>query len=256
MPASGSPTLSVVIPVKDDAGRLERCLEALWTQTVRPDEIVVVDNGSTDLTAQVAEWWAVRCVREARPGIPAAASAGYDAATGDLIARLDADSVPGPDWVERIRDSFAVDEDLDGITGPGRFEELPTALRRVVDVAYMDLYFALGGALAGHPPLFGSNFAMRRSLWGEARSRVHRDDAAVHDDLDLSLVLPPRTAIRVDRDLRVAVSARPFGSPRRMGRAARLGVRTILANRTRILVRIRRDAPDPAGAPPARETRV
>lgn len=47
-PAAPDPTLSVVIPVKDDAAELRRCLRALARQTLPPDEIIVVDNASTD----------------------------------------------------------------------------------------------------------------------------------------------------------------------------------------------------------------
>jgi len=48
------PTISVVIPVKDDATGLRTCLEALRGQTLSPDEIVVVDNGSRDGSPVVA----------------------------------------------------------------------------------------------------------------------------------------------------------------------------------------------------------
>jgi glycosyltransferase involved in cell wall biosynthesis len=74
------PTVSVVIPVRDDAGHLRACLRALAGQTVAPDEIVVVDNASSDDTAEVARAAGARVVREPVVGIPAAACTGYDAA--------------------------------------------------------------------------------------------------------------------------------------------------------------------------------
>ncbi|MBM3717283.1 MAG: glycosyltransferase family 2 protein, partial [Actinobacteria bacterium] len=93
------PTVSVVIPVRDDAEHLRRCLDALTTQTRRADEIVVVDNGSRDDSADVARAAGARVVLCAEPGIPAAAATGYDAARSDLILRLDADSIPEPTWI-------------------------------------------------------------------------------------------------------------------------------------------------------------
>lgn len=203
------PSVSVVIPVKDDAELLERCLAALARQTVRPFEIVVVDNASSDLTAAVAARPGVRRLPSAEPGIPATAAAGYDAATGEVIARLDADSVPPDNWIERIADAFAADPELGALTGPGDFPELRGVRRRLVDVAYMEAYFVLMGALLGHPPLFGSNAAMRRSTWLGASELVHRHDARVHDDLDLSFRLRG-ARVRLDRSLRVPVSSRPF----------------------------------------------
>lgn len=234
--------ISVVIPVKDDELYLERCLEALHRQTRSADEIVVVDNGGSAMTAQIAAWWGVRCVREPRPGITAAAAAGYDAATGEVIARLDADSVPAQDWVERVAQAFADQPTLDAVTGPGDFVSLPAPLRRIADVAYMDAYFAVFGRVAGHAPVFGSNFAMRRQLWLEVRGRTHRSDTMVHDDLDLSLCVAPETRVRLDRSLHVAISSRPFVDPRGFARRIRRAVHTVAVNRRMLVERPRRRA--------------
>lgn len=222
--------ISVVIPVKDDADRLERCLRALANQTDRPDEIVVVDNGSTDRTGDVMAAWGVVAVHEAEPGIPAAASAGYDAATGDILARLDADSVPPPGWVARVRAAFDGEPALAGVTGPGSFDSLPRGVRQVVDITYMRAYFAVFGHLLGRPPLFGSNFAMRSNTWRAARTRVHRHDARVHDDLDLSFNLDRGAKIELDRDLVVPVSARPFVRPLALVWRAWRGILTVAVN--------------------------
>ncbi|MBI5159925.1 MAG: glycosyltransferase family 2 protein [Micrococcales bacterium] len=234
--------ISVVIPVKDDELYLERCLEALHRQSRLAEEIVVVDNGGSAMTAQIAAWWNVRCVAEARPGITAAAAAGYDAATGDVIARLDADSVPAADWVERVALAFADQPGLDAVTGPGDFVSLPAPLRRIADLAYMDAYFAVFGRLAGHAPVFGSNFAMQRRLWREVRRRTHRWDTGVHDDLDLSLCVAPETRVRLDRTLRVAVSSRPFVDPRGFARRIHRAVHTVAVNRRTLTGRLREHA--------------
>ncbi|WP_431220768.1 glycosyltransferase [Leifsonia xyli] len=93
------PTVSVVIPVLDDSAMLARCLADLAAQLRPADEIVVVDNGSADDTVAVARAAGVRVIEQRLRGIWPAAAAGYDAATGDIIARLDADSRPPADWL-------------------------------------------------------------------------------------------------------------------------------------------------------------
>ena len=232
------PTVSVVIPARDDHLRLERCLEALHRQTVPADEIVVVDNqppgepARTALTEQMTGWWGIRYRREPQPGISAAAAAGYDEALGEIIARLDADSEPDPDWIERIVDAFGADPRLEAITGPGVFVSLPALLRRLAGFAYMDAYFAVFGAVVGHCPFFGSNFAMRRSLWWSSRWRTHRWNAGVHDDLDLSFCIPRDTAVRLDRMLRVPISSRSVAGPLPLGGGAGRGVYTLMVNRS------------------------
>ena len=79
-------TVSVIIPCLDDAVFLSACLEALGRQSRRADEVIVVDNGSSDDSVAVAEAAGVRVIREPRRGIWAATAAGFDAATGDLLA--------------------------------------------------------------------------------------------------------------------------------------------------------------------------
>lgn len=230
------PTVSVVIPVKDDAAQLECCLEALARQTVPADEIVVVDNASTDLTPEVARWWGVRYLRQESPGIPATASAGYDAARSDVIARLDADSCPAPDWIERIAAAFAADTALDAVTGRGDFDGLNPVAARLARATYMDAYFSVFGRLIGRTPLFGSTFAMTRASWDRARIRVHREDPEVHDDLDLSFCLPPGARVELRDDLQVRISSRPFRDPIAFARRIGRGVHTVAVNRDGLAV--------------------
>jgi len=223
-------TVSIVIPVKDDAAQLRRCLRALARQTRLPDEIVVVDNGSSDDSAAVAFAAGARLIRCDAAGIPAAASAGYDAARGDLILRLDADSVPAPDWVAAFAQAFATRPDVGAFTGGARFIDGPPALRTPLAAVYLGGYAAAGLAALGHPPLFGSNMAFRREAWRHVRSRVHRDDATLHDDLDLAFHLGEHRRIRYLPQARLGISMRPFGDPRAFARRVRGGFRTVFVH--------------------------
>ena len=202
------PSLSVVIPCKDDAHFLERCLQALQSQTVTPLEIIVVDNDSTDDTAAIAKQYGVRVLHEHAPGIAAAASAGYDAAAGDVIARCDSDSIPPTDWLERINRRFGQEPDLALLTGPGVFYGTGKIRSRLAGIAYLQAYFVLMGAAMGHWPPFGSNCAFRHQDWEQARTRVNRLDTGVHDDVDLGFALDPARRTAYDSSLKVGISAR------------------------------------------------
>jgi len=201
-------SMSVVIPCKDDAGFLSRCLEALDAQTVSPLEVIVVDNNSTDDSAAIAAGHGARVLRETAPGIAAAASAGYDAALGDVIVRCDADTIPPADWLERIAGRFTREPGLAVLTGPGEFYDAGPVRSRLAGLGYMQAYFVLMGAAMGHWPPFGSNCAFRRPVWESVRGRVHRHDADVHDDVDLGFALHPAQRTAYDRRLRVGISAR------------------------------------------------
>ena len=211
-------TISVVIPVFNDAPMLRVCLEALAAQSRPADEIIVVDNDSTDDTAEVGAAGGARVISEQVSGIFPAAAAGYDAARGDIIARLDADSVPPTDWLERIETVLADTDGLTAITGPGDFYGSNRFVHWVARTIYIGGMFVFVGAMLGHPPLFGSNFAMPARVWHRVRNRVNRSVPRIHDDLDLSYHLEPDMSVIYDRTLRVAVSARPFDSWSALGR--------------------------------------
>lgn len=204
-------TISVVIPAWNDAVFLENALAALANQQRPADEIVVVDNASTDATATVAAAAGVRVVYEPNRGIWPAAAAGYDAATGSIIARLDADSVPPEDWLLRIEAAFQPGA-IDAVTGPGRFYDCGRLTAFLGEKLYIGGYFWTVGGWLTHPPLFGSNLAMTRDTWMSVRESVHRTRTDIHDDIDLSIHLGLDARVRYDRDLWVGISARPFDS--------------------------------------------
>ncbi|MBG6181592.1 glycosyltransferase family 2 protein [Arthrobacter sp. CAN_A1] len=222
------PTLSVVIPCRNDGDLLALCLQALAGQTRRPLEVIVVDNGSTDATVAIAEAHGARVVTEPMVGIGAAAAAGYDAARGTIIARCDADSVPPPDWLERIAARFDLNPDLAALTGPGCFYGVSQIRAAVADLLYMRAYFALMGSAMAHWPLFGSNMAVRASVWEDARLRVHSTDPEVHDDVDLSFALRPGQRVGCDFSLSVGISPRALAGGADLRRRVTRALHTIV----------------------------
>lgn len=241
--APSTATVSVVIPVKDDDRELARCLRALSLQTRKPDEIVVVDNRSSDASADVARGAGARVIRCDEPGIPAASAAGYDAVAGDLILRLDADCIPSANWVEAVTSAFAHRPDVAAFTGGARFVDGPRVLRAPLAAVYLAAYAAVLTPTLGHLPVFGSNLALRREAWRGIRSRVHRHDADLHDDLDLAYHLGEHFRIRYLPRCAIGISMRPFRSGRGFVRRSWLGVRTVVVHW-------------PADFPPVRWTRL
>jgi glycosyltransferase involved in cell wall biosynthesis len=87
--------VSVVVPAHDTELYLGEAIESILTQTLPPTQVIVVDDGSHDGTAEVAEGFgaAVTVVRRERGGVGAAVNSGLEIADGDLVAFLDADDV-------------------------------------------------------------------------------------------------------------------------------------------------------------------
>jgi len=96
--------LSVIVPVWNGEAVIARCLDALGRQKVDPAryEIIVVDNGSTDRTAEIVRGYSgVTLLAEPRPGSYAARNKAITQATAPIIAFTDADCVPDADWLAR-----------------------------------------------------------------------------------------------------------------------------------------------------------
>jgi glycosyltransferase involved in cell wall biosynthesis len=183
-------TLSVVIPARNEEKLLAACLRALRDQSDAVDEIIVVDNDSTDSTAALARSHAgVVVVTEPRHGITYARNTGFDAANATLIARIDADTIVTPGWARAIRGAFATDPGLAGLTGPAGFTRLSHGDRIVGRVAY-GLFRAVHEVMIGSGPvMYGHNMALSREAWARIRDVVTTGDGTISEDLDVTLAL-------------------------------------------------------------------
>lgn len=226
--AAALPTVTVVIPVRDDAALLRRCLGALQRQTHRPDEIIVVDDGSVDASAAVAAAFGASVLARPPGGIATAAAAGYDAAASAVIARLDADSLPPDEWLQRLLRALAGEPRIAAVTGGAWFLDAREAPHHRAASVYLGSYRAVLTPTLGHTPLFGSNVAFRREAWQRVSGEVHRDDDLLHDDLDLSFHLGRSFRIRRVRGASVGISSRPLRLDGRLLLRIRRGFHTVV----------------------------
>ncbi len=101
--AEPPPFVSVIIPVLNDPGGLEKCLLSLANQTYQKDryEVIVVDNGSKEsIEDLVHSFHRVTASKELRPGSYAARNTGIRLAQGSILAFIDSDCVAASDWIE------------------------------------------------------------------------------------------------------------------------------------------------------------
>ena len=111
--------VSVVIPAHNSRRYIAAALDSILAQQHRPLEIVVVDDGSTDSTAQMVREYApeVRLIEQDQRGHPAARNAGIRAAAGEFLGFLDHDDLWSPDKIERQMASFERNPALDLVFG-------------------------------------------------------------------------------------------------------------------------------------------
>jgi glycosyltransferase involved in cell wall biosynthesis len=114
--------ISVIVCAHNEAQYLPACLYSLLAQTRPPDEILVVNNASTDETRAVAlQVPHVRVLDEPRKGLVIARDSGRRATSGDVLVYLDADCRAPLSWLSRIEARFESDRSLIALSGPYRF---------------------------------------------------------------------------------------------------------------------------------------
>ena len=131
---------SVVVPAYNSERTLGFCLEALSHQTIPREryEVIVVDDGSSDLTSKIARQFDVRYMFQKNRGPASARNLGADAAAGSLILFTDSDCVPCPDWLEEMVRPFM---DLNVIAVKGGYKTRQTEIvARFAQMEFEDRY--------------------------------------------------------------------------------------------------------------------
>jgi glycosyltransferase involved in cell wall biosynthesis len=200
--------ISIVIPAYNEQDHLRACLEAIGRLSVKPFEVIVVNNNSTDKTVQLAEQFPfVSVINETRQGVVYARDCGCDAARGDIIGRIDADTILPADWTEKLALIFK-DENVQAVSGSLHFYDIGWS--RIVDG--IETYWRGWMARRMEPNnrifLLGANMAVRRSAWTKVSSKLcHKN--GIHEDLDLALHMSDaKLRVAYDPSLIANLSAR------------------------------------------------
>lgn len=186
---SFSSMISVVVCSYNGAARIGACLDALLTLKDENYEVIIIDDGSTDGTAEVALSYQERFALKGRDflvtsqenkGLSAARNWGAEIADGDIIAYTDDDARPDEDWLKWTRIGFQAGDQIGMVGGYGLPPERDDAeAREVSRLPGQACPVLLDNKKAEHLP--GCNMAVRKSVWEEisgfrARYRVAGDD--------------------------------------------------------------------------------
>ncbi len=154
--------ISLIIPAYNEERYIGPCLEsAIKNSRGQFYEIIVVNNNSTDKTAEVAgSFPGVKVILGKEKGLTKARQYGLEAATGDLLAYIDADTRMSEGWIDIVLKAYAKDEKLVCLSGPYRYYD-GTPYRNFIMGAVWWFSAPLTYRLVGFMVL-GGNFVARR----------------------------------------------------------------------------------------------
>ena len=205
--------ISIVIPVYNEAEYIGACLESIARQTVMPYEVIVVDNGSTDSTKNIAESFSfVKVLSEKQQGVVYARDKGFNAASGDIIGRLDADTLLTPEWCDSVIEIFK-DQSLTAFSGSLDYYDGPDPLARLISSIDSACQQWAANHVGPYVHLNGCNMAVRRSAWLEVRDSICKR-LDVHEDQDLAIHLAKLgMKVSLEPNLKAGISGRLIDKP-------------------------------------------
>ena len=184
--------ISFVIPAYNEEKYIGDCLRSVLQATEGkpyPVEIVVVNNASTDRTAEVAKQFSgVRVVDESHKGLTRARQKGFESTTGELIANIDSDVRLPADWLDKTLTEFEQYPELVCLSGPFIYHDL-SLLHRLITKMFYGLgfiFYRLDRLLTRHGAMAqGGNFIVRRTSL-EKIGGYNTDIAFFGEDTDIA----------------------------------------------------------------------
>jgi hypothetical protein len=202
-----STDISIIIPTLNEEKYLSKCLSSLTKQMWSGRfEIIVVDGGSTDHTAQIAKKYADEVTFEPGRPVGAARNRGARIARGEILAFIDADTVASRYWLEAISQAFLKKRASVGLTGP----TLPYDGRLFDSITYRLWTIYLQRILLnlGMPHVIGFNCAYRRKQFLLAGG--FDEINVMSEDIALARKIRKYGKITFERQMYAVTSARRF----------------------------------------------
>jgi glycosyltransferase involved in cell wall biosynthesis len=201
------PIFSIVIPAFNEEKFLPRCLESLKNQDFKDFEIIVVDNNSTDKTADIAKKFGVTLLFEKNQGPAFARQKGFLNAKGKIIATTDADTILPKNWLSRIFEEFKKDKDLVAFGGSCDFYSGPISLK-LASKFLLKPFLLFDKLISGSWSLMGCNMAIKKEAFFKVGG--FNTSLKLNEDVEISHRLSKVGKVTLDPKFKVKTSGRRY----------------------------------------------
>jgi len=204
--------ISVIIPARNEEKYIESVIKSVRAQDFNEYELIVVDNGSTDKTAEIAEYLGARVVFEPTTGLPRAREKGRNVANADLLVYLDADMIIPPSYLSKLFCFLEENKKVVAVSNPYLFYDgnwRIKSLQKFVFKIHFPIFRRLLKVLKLPVNLMGGNFAVRKKTLEEIGG-FNKNIEFYGEDLDISKRISKKGDIAFIENLYSLTSARRF----------------------------------------------
>jgi glycosyltransferase involved in cell wall biosynthesis len=201
------PLVSVIVPAFNEEKFLGNCLESLENQDFKDFEIIVVDNNSTDKTAEIAKKFGVILVSEKNQGVAFARNKGANAAKGEILVFTDADTILPKNWLSRIQKEFEKDKKFVAFGGSCQFYSGPISAR-LASKFLLKPFLIFDKFFSGGWNLMGCNMAIRKEAFFKIGG--FNTNLKLNEEIEISSRLRKVGKVILDPNFKVKTSGRRY----------------------------------------------
>lgn len=204
--------ISVIIPARNEEKYIESCIRSVKSQDFNDYEIIVVDNGSTDKTSEIAKKLGANVVFEPQVGLPRARETGRRTANGEILLYIDADTIIPASYLSTVSEFLDSHSETVAVTNPFLFYDGNWKTNIFIRFAFKvacPLYYKILATFHLSKSIFGGSFAVRKHIL-EKIGGFNTNIKFFGEDTDISLRISKEGPIAFLPDLYASTSARRY----------------------------------------------
>lgn len=199
--------ISLIIPAYNEEKYIGECLKSVEKYAKDFFEIIVVLNACTDGTAEIAKSFTfVKVVNQPQKGLLWARQKGFEEASGDLLAYIDADCRLHANWLPQVIEEFKKNPSLAGLSGPYKYYDLPPLYNFFANIGWW-LSAPLAYRIVGYM-LLGGNFVVKKEAVQKIGGFNTQEVSFYGEDTDLARRIAPHGKVKFKMNFFIRTSGR------------------------------------------------